>query len=174
LLRRCGRSGVGIDRLSAEKIESAHVSSSEVIGGGAHHAADGRAPRAKARTGGCPCARRSERAASRLRLIGRISAGGCGTGELTRRGIQRIAKVSKPLLVIAVVTHVPVVISLVDVALVVILLNLTQAGELAVELRLQGRRAVDLAGSTKDVLRVLAGRIELVLELLLGQGGVAG
>jgi hypothetical protein len=58
--------------------------------------------------------------------------------------------------------------------LVVILLDPSKVGELAVELRLQGINAFDLAGRTKDILRVLAGRVELILKLPLSQRRVAG
>lgn len=61
--------------------------------------------------------------------------------ELPSRRVKRIAVVRKPLLVVAVVTLVPVVVRLIDVALGVVLLNLPHAGKLTVELCLQGAHA---------------------------------
>lgn len=62
---------------------------------------------------------------------------------------------------------IPVVVSLVDIALRVVLLDLTETRELAVVLRLQGADAIEGTRCPEDVTRVLLSGRQLVLEPLL-------
>jgi len=156
------------------------MGTSEVVRGEACGRTDCRTPAGGSRTSRTACDGRTNRpargrttsarrecAASRPRLVRRIKTG-CGRGlKLSGDRIERVAVVREALLVVAVARLIPIVISLIDVALRIVLLKLTEAGKLPVPLSLNTLGPVDGVGGTKNVLRVVLRGCKLVLESLL-------
>lgn len=86
--------------------------------------------------------------------------------------IERVSVVRKLLLTVSVILLIPVVVVLIDIALVVVLQGLGEVGVLTDVLRLEGVHAVERLGRAKRVLRVLLAGRKLVLEALLPEVGL--